>query len=67
MRHYEAHGGADITTILHERFETSYKSGRIALADIQSAAAHLAALPQFDPAQSSEPGVIKLGQTFHPN
>lgn len=64
VRAYQTNAGADIRTILHERFERLYREGRVDEVGVIEAANILAALPQFDPARMRDPSQRKVAESL---
>ena len=64
VRAYQTNAGADIRTILHERFERLYREGRVDEVGVIQAANILAALPQFDPARMRDPAQKKVAESL---
>ena len=64
FRHYSIGEGGDITTVIHERFETLFKSGALPYGQIWEAANALSALPQFDPAKVRNPGEKRVAESL---
>lgn len=64
VRHYELNLGSDVSTVVHERVESLFKSGVAAPAEVWAAANQLAALPQFDPAKLKDDGQRRMAESL---
>jgi hypothetical protein len=64
VRAYQTNAGADIRTILHERFERLYREGRVTQEQVWWAANRLTSLPQFDPARIRDDGQRRVAESL---